>query len=171
MFYSRQGIATSLVPSQPLDSLLQQWLPWMESACFFVKGVLANLGDYAMHATNIPLECVMLCEISSLASCSTHLGYPFDLFTARLENLDRIIELICCRLPHGQIPFAYFVHRVIMWLRGNVKRKDRRRLIRVPTVQGVAGEMSVRFVHAACKIYCYLMRYSQPPIRGNVSPW
>ena len=85
-----------------------------------IEGVLANIGDYAMHATNMPLECLMLCEIYSLAGFSTHLGYPFDLFTARLDNLDRIVELICCRLPHGQIPFAYFVHRVIICLKGNV---------------------------------------------------
>ena len=94
-----------------------------------IKGVLANLGDYAMHATNMPLECLMLCEIYSLASFSTHLIYPFDLFTAPLEELDRIIELVRCRLPHGQIPFAYFVHRVIMWLRGNVKQRDRLTLV------------------------------------------
>ena len=85
-----------------------------------IKGVLANLGDYAMYATNMPLECLMLCEIYSLASFWSHLGYPFDLFTARLEKLDRTIELICCRLPRGQIPFAYFVHRVVTCLRGDV---------------------------------------------------
>ena len=37
-----------------------------------IKGVLANLGDYAMHATNMLIECLMLCEIYSLASFSTH---------------------------------------------------------------------------------------------------
>ena len=84
-----------------------------------IKGVLANLGDYAMHATNMPLECLMLCEIYSLASFSTHLSYPFDFFTARLERLDHIIEIICCRLPPGQIPFASFVHRVVTCLRGD----------------------------------------------------
>ena len=85
-----------------------------------IKGVLANLGDYAMHATNMPIEYLILYEIYSLASFSTHLGYPFDLFTTRLEILDCTIESICCRLPYGQIPFAYFVHRVITCLRGNV---------------------------------------------------
>ena len=31
--WSRQGIAMLLVPSQPPDSLLQQWIPWMQNAC------------------------------------------------------------------------------------------------------------------------------------------
>ena len=55
-----------------------------------------------------------------MPSFSTHLGYPFDLFTARLGRLDRIIEIICCRLPRGQIPFASFVHRIVTRLKGDV---------------------------------------------------
>ena len=105
---------------RPDPSVAREISESIDQVSHHIEGVLANLGDYVIHATNMPIECLMLCEIYSLASFSTHLGYPFDLFATRLEIMDRTMESICCRLPHGQIPFAYFVHRVITCLRGNV---------------------------------------------------
>ena len=90
-----------------------------------IRGVLANLGDYATHATTIPLECSMLCELYFLAGFSNHLVQPFNISTAILEDLDRIIELVIRRLPHDLMPIGYFVHRVGLWLRRNLKQMNR----------------------------------------------
>ena len=56
-------------------------------------GVLANLGDYSMHATTIPLEYFVLCE---------HSFYPFDISDALSKDLGHIIKLIISRLPLNQ---------------------------------------------------------------------
>lgn len=90
-----------------------------------IRGVLANLGDYAMHATTIPLECFMLCELYFLASFSNHSVHPFDISTAILEDLDRVIKLVIRRLPRDLMPMGYFVHRVSLWLRRNLKQRNR----------------------------------------------
>lgn len=82
----------------PATFVLGTILERIDQVFYHIKGVLANLGDYVMHATNMPFEYLMLYELHSLASFSTHLGYLFDLFNVRLEILDRIIELICYRL-------------------------------------------------------------------------
>ena len=90
-----------------------------------IRGVLANLGDYATHATTIPLECFMLCELYFLAGFSNHLVQPFNISTAILEDLDRIMKLVIRRLPHDLMPIGYFIHRVGLWLRRNLKQMNR----------------------------------------------
>ena len=88
-----------------------------------LRGVLVNLGDYAIHTTTIPLECFMLCEVCFLAGLSRFPFHQFDISTALSENLDRIIKLVISRLAHDQMPMAYFIHKVILLLKGNLKQK------------------------------------------------
>ena len=86
--------------------------------------VLSNLTDYAVHATETPLECFLLCEVYFLAGFSRHSDLPFGVSTELSQDLDRLIKMMISRMPHDQRSFAGFVHKVILWLGGSLRQKD-----------------------------------------------
>ena len=90
-----------------------------------IRVVLSNLADYTMHATTVSLECFMLCEVYFLAGFSGFSRHPdlwFGVSRARSEDLDRLIKTIIGRIPDDQRPFAIFIHKVILWLRGSPRQ-------------------------------------------------
>ena len=89
-----------------------------------IRVVLSNLADYAMHATTTSLEYFVLCEVHFLAGFSKHLDLRFGVSAALSKDLDRLIKMIISRIPHDQRPFARFIHKVILWLGGNLTQKD-----------------------------------------------
>ena len=130
-------IAAALILYQYLPSEMVIWLDYhptfiskqvshrINQVFHHFKGVLVNLDDYAIHATNIPLECFMLCGVCLLARFSKQSTHSFDISTGLLEDMDRITNLVIRCLPHDRMPLAYFIHRVILWLRGNEKQRSR----------------------------------------------
>ena len=93
-----------------------------------IRPVLTNLTDYAIHSSTASLECFVLCEILILASFSTHLdlqSISFQVPSALLKDLDCYIEWIMNRIADDQKPFARFIHRVILWLKGSPRQKQK----------------------------------------------
>ena len=90
-----------------------------------VRGVLANFRDYAIYAGAIPLECFMLCEICFLAGLSTYSFHQFGESTALSEDLDRTTKLIISQRDHDQMSSEYFIHKVILCLKENLKQRNR----------------------------------------------
>ena len=89
------------------------------------RGVLANLRDYAVDATTIPLECFMLCEVCFLSGLSTYSFHEFGESTALSEDLDRTIKLMISQPYHDQMSSEYFVHRVILCYRDKLNQMNR----------------------------------------------
>ncbi|KAF6231685.1 hypothetical protein HO173_009987 [Letharia columbiana] len=130
------AIVAALVLYQYLPTEMVIWLdyhptsipetifPRINQVSHHIRVVLANLGDYAMHAATIPVECFMLCEVCFLAGFSRHLLNPFDISTALSKDLDRIIKLVISRLSHDQMPLGYFLRRVVLWLRGDLRQRN-----------------------------------------------
>lgn len=124
-------VVAALVLYQYLPSEMVIWLDYhppsiskevsrrINQVSHHIRGVLANLGDYTMHAPTIPLECFMLCEFHFSAGLSERLLFSFDNSIALLKELDRVIKLVISRLPHDYMPLGYFIHRVVRWFRAN----------------------------------------------------
>ena len=131
------SVIASLILYQHLPTELFIWLDYdppsnseeisrrIKQVSHHIRGVLANLSDYAMHAPTISLECFMLCEVNFLAGLSVYSDLSFDKSIALLQELDRVINLVISRLPQDYMPLGYFIHRVVRWLRGNRKQTER----------------------------------------------
>lgn len=89
------------------------------------RAVLANLRDYAIDATSIPLECFMLCEVCFLGSLSTYSFHHFGKSTKLSKDLDRTVKLIISQPCYEQTSSEYFIHRVILCCRDNLKQMNR----------------------------------------------
>ncbi len=90
-----------------------------------IRAVLANLRDYAMHATTIPLECFVLCEVYYLARYPKHSDLHFDISNALLVDLDHVIRIMISKILPDQRSLAGFIHKAISLLGGDPRLMNR----------------------------------------------
>lgn len=110
--------------SQP-TSITEDLSYRINQVSYHTSAVLANLRDYAINATTIPLECFMLCEVCFLAGLSTYSFHQFGESTTLSKKLDRTIKMIISQQYHDNLSSEYFVHRVILSYRDNLKQLNR----------------------------------------------
>ncbi len=90
-----------------------------------IRAVLANLRDYAMHDTTIPLECFVLCEVYYLAGYPKHSDLRFDISNALLVDLDHVIRIMICKIFPDQRSLAGSIHKAISLLGGDLRLMNR----------------------------------------------
>ena len=82
-----------------------------------VKTVLTNLRDYHNNATTMPLECFNFCEVYYLMGFPKHSVFTLDISEELSKDLDQTIRAIVTSLPENLVSMAFFILKVIVWLR------------------------------------------------------
>lgn len=124
--------AVILFKTFPSERLVDPHEPWpdMSSSQSLVNlviehipNVLQNFQDYAGYSEKIPVECYLLCEILILTGFARKSLYLPEQSEELLGNLDRATISIMPRLGEQLTPLARFIHRSVMWLTKQGRRR------------------------------------------------